>query len=335
MMKILLLLVGLSSVWGNAFRHHGALRLQKFNVTDQNGKPNLLAFMRASFPEKLLKSAEGPMKLLKGKEFGQRSSLRDAYSTRHHDSPHHVSLQYYDLDYGWRHFCSASIIDSCNILTTVTCLVIWSLLSTYEIMNIVAGAFNLGKDEETQQKSYMDDLRIHPSFNWETWDYDFAILRVYNCFKFNDHVKKVGLSSPGNVPSTGEISISGWNVLNGNEADFTKTQGELKNVSAGIISHKECQKYFEKFPIPATAFCAISHNPNNEVVDFGATVLGKDELTGIATFPELTMSYDGNVLSPWLISAVSAARPWIDKVRGSTKEKGSLEENLDFGASIK
>ncbi|CAG7721380.1 unnamed protein product [Allacma fusca] len=224
--------------------------------------------------------------------------------------PHHVSLQYNHKAKGWRHFCSASIIDACAVLTTVSCYNVFTKDSSDWVLRVIAGVNNLSINEPTWQVTTGQYIFQHPQFDKVTLNYDFAVIYLRNCFTFNAAVNSTSMPRSDNLAANQSCITSGWDTFGtSNTIDPTKVQGSMGVSDLIVVLEGDCDNYDHGNNVIAdTMFCTKGNSL--QVRDLGAPLICDEFLTGIMTYPE----YMGNPPTDKQVSIFSKVFPvkdWI------------------------
>lgn len=77
-------------------------------------------------------------------------------------------------------------------------------------LKIVAGEHNLFFSDSTEQKRYIDEFLIHPSYESNTLENDICLLFLKSPLNLNgNYAKKLPLATE-EIPAGAECAISGW-----------------------------------------------------------------------------------------------------------------------------
>ncbi|CAG7722536.1 unnamed protein product [Allacma fusca] len=151
--------------------------------------------------------------------------------------PHQVSLQWFSNG-KWKHFCGGSIIGPDKISTAAHCLENYPEQHEYRV---VAGAHNILKSEESQQIRFFKKVVLHPNYDKETIDYDYAVIYTNMPWKFDKTVSSIELPSKDYEPK-GNCVTSGWGITNNG-----KLADELRHVNLTIVPQESCKSMFLPF----------------------------------------------------------------------------------------
>nr|AAM96942.1 trypsin 3 [Phlebotomus papatasi] len=209
--------------------------------------------------------------------------------------PYQVSLQRYNS-----HSCGGSIISSNYILTAAHCTdqAIVSSLSVRAGSSFYSrGGVVVGVKRVIQ----------HPLFNYNTIDYDFAILELKSPLKFSKNCNFAKLPKQDEqIPDGTMLMVSGW----GNTQNAQESRDQLRAAKVPKYNDKACNDAYKGFGgITDRMICA------------GVLKGGKDACQGDSGGP---LTWDGVVVGvvswgygcakpryPGVYSRVSAVRDWI------------------------
>ena len=83
----------------------------------------------------------------------------------------------------------------------------------------------------------------HPNYDSSTFDYDVAILTLYQPITFSNKIKPISLPKQGSKVSDGEPTlVTGWGFT---EENIGKIEDHLRAVSVPIIDRAKCQKMYQ------------------------------------------------------------------------------------------
>ncbi|KAK1153359.1 trypsin-like [Acipenser oxyrinchus oxyrinchus] len=119
------------------------------------------------------------------------------YECRPNSKPYQASL-----NYGY-HFCGGVLINDRWVLSVAHC---W--YNPYA-MQIVLGEHSLRIVEGTEQVMKTDNIVWHPSYDYQTLDYDIMLIKLFHTVTVNSFVQPISL--PRGCPTAGmDCSVSGW-----------------------------------------------------------------------------------------------------------------------------
>lgn len=153
----------------------------------------------------------------------------------------------------------------------------------------------------------------HPKFNKNTFDYDFAILKLGKNLKFNGKTMAVELPRQNKrINQTTVMLVSGWGFTN---KSSERVSNELLAINVPTVSYERCQKIYKKLRnVTSRMFCAG--------YDEGA----KDTCEGDSGGPLVKDRIQYGIVSwgygcaikgfPGVYSRVASVRNWIRNVTG-------------------
>ncbi|KAM9851841.1 trypsin-like [Aulostomus maculatus] len=119
------------------------------------------------------------------------------YECQPHSRPYMASL-----NYGY-HFCGGVLINRQWVLSVAHC---W--YNPY-YMQIMLGEHDLRVFEGTEQLMKIDNIIWHPSYNYQTLDYDIMLIKLFHPVEVTREVAPISL--PNGCPYGGlACSVSGW-----------------------------------------------------------------------------------------------------------------------------
>nr|XP_046158845.1 trypsin-like [Oncorhynchus gorbuscha] len=135
------------------------------------------------------------------------------------------------LNYGY-HFCGAVLINEQWVLSVAHC---W--YNPYA-MQIMLGEHNLRVFEGTEQLMKTQNIIWHPSYDYQTLDYDMMLIKLFHPVEITDYVKPIPL--PTGCPYAGlPCSVSGWgNIATGEEVNMP---AHLQCLDVPILEDEKCE----------------------------------------------------------------------------------------------
>nr|XP_029535152.1 trypsin-like [Oncorhynchus nerka] len=135
------------------------------------------------------------------------------------------------LNYGY-HFCGAVLINEQWVLSVAHC---W--YNPYA-MQIMLGEHNLRVFEGTEQLMKTQNIIWHPSYDYQTLDYDMMLIKLFHPVEITDYVKPIPL--PTSCPYAGlPCSVSGWgNIATGEEVNMP---AHLQCLDVPILEDEKCE----------------------------------------------------------------------------------------------
>lgn len=146
--------------------------------------------------------------------------------------PYQVSLMLsskeFDMPAVERHLCGGSIVGDEWVITAAHCVA--GILGVQKYYTIGAGSIDLNKVEEYE----LDGAWVHPSFDGETLDYDFAVIKVKNPF-IDPAVDVVDKTDNQHINVGNPATITGWGV-----DESGNVQQILKKAVVKVVSRVDC-----------------------------------------------------------------------------------------------
>ncbi|XP_032683471.1 transmembrane protease serine 9-like [Odontomachus brunneus] len=152
--------------------------------------------------------------------------------------PYQVSIQLgFPPFVPYQHNCGGSILDETTILTAGHCI------SKFGSLKVVAGKYFLMDDEDSNQESLVNRVKVHELYTGDIAQHDIAIIKLATPFVFNDKVSAVQLP-PQNEIETGDAVLSGWGSIS---KDFLPIlPSVLQKVTIPILDNVSCLRKFPK-----------------------------------------------------------------------------------------
>ncbi|XP_023689013.1 trypsin-like [Paramormyrops kingsleyae] len=134
------------------------------------------------------------------------------------------------LNYGY-HFCGAVLINDQWLLSVAHC---W--YNPYA-MQIMLGEHDLRVFEGTEQLMKTDTIIWHPSYDYQTLDYDIMMIKLFHPVTITDSVMPISLPV-GCLYAGAMCSVSGWGDNNSEAAT------SLQCLDLPIVDNKDCQNSY-------------------------------------------------------------------------------------------
>nr|AAD30107.1 trypsinogen-like serine protease [Notothenia coriiceps] len=151
------------------------------------------------------------------------------YECSPHSRPYMASL-----NYGY-HFCGGVLINNQWVLSVAHC---W--YNPY-YMQVILGDHNLRVFEGTEQLMKTDTIIWHPSYDYQTLDFDIMLIKLYHPVEVTEAVAPIPL--PTRCPYGGlSCSVSGWGNTNLGGEVYMPTLLQCLNVP--IVDLQVCENAY-------------------------------------------------------------------------------------------
>lgn len=169
--------------------------------------------------------------------------------------PWQVGLRDYNSGKPW---CGGMLIHPEWVLTAAHCIEGGSL-------NVIAGEHNTRYNEGTEQTRWTSRQIKHPSYDPDTTQWDFALLKLESPMTMTKWVKTVALPAPGKDVAPGTSCwISGWGTLySGGYQPSILQEAKVK-----VLSNQDCVNNYgySSWDITAEMLCAQGEK-NGQITD--------------------------------------------------------------------
>ncbi|XP_070986084.1 uncharacterized protein [Oncorhynchus clarkii lewisi] len=204
------------------------------------------------------------------------------------------------LNYGY-HFCGAVLINEQWVLSVAHC---W--YNPYA-MQIMLGEHNLRVFEGTEQLMKTQNIIWHPSYDYQTLDYDMMLIKLFHPVEITDYVKPIPL--PTDCPFAGlPCSVSGWgNIATGEEVNMP---ARLQCLDVPILEDEKCEMAYPGM-LTRRMVCAGYMDGGRDVCngDSGSGLVCLGEVHGLVSWGQgcAVPGYPGVYVK------VCEFLPWIDE----------------------
>nr|AAB57732.1 pretrypsinogen-like serine protease [Dissostichus mawsoni] len=192
------------------------------------------------------------------------------YECSPHSRPYMASL-----NYGY-HFCGGVLINNQWVLSVAHC---W--YNPYS-MQVILGDHNLRVFEGTEQLMKTNTIIWHPSYDYQTLDFDIMLIKLYHPVEVTEAVAPIPL--PTSCPYGGlSCSVSGWGIAKlGGEA-YMPTLLQCLNVP--IVDQQVCENTYPGL-ISTTMVCAGYMEGGKDACngDSGSPLVCDGEVQGLVSW---------------------------------------------------
>ncbi|KAH0620870.1 hypothetical protein JD844_021727 [Phrynosoma platyrhinos] len=135
--------------------------------------------------------------------------------------------------------CGGTVLTSTWVITAAHCL---KEREKYkDLWRVVAGAHDIGDQEQNSQKRSVKQYLLHPDFNATTTDSDIALVQLMEPFEFNHYVRPVCLPKRDEKIEPSRLCvITGWGI----QYEDGEKSRKLHQLEVPILMSEECQKYY-------------------------------------------------------------------------------------------
>jgi secreted trypsin-like serine protease len=144
------------------------------------------------------------------------------------------------------------------------------------VFQIVAGEWNLFKDDGTEQPRRVVKIILHEKYNQHNVNNDISLLKVDSPLEFNDFVK--GVTLPEQLQEfTGEAQVTGWGTL----TEGGVSPATLQKVTVPVVSDDDCRASYGTLSIIDSMICAGEAGKDSCQGDSGGPMTCGEFLCGI------------------------------------------------------
>ncbi|KOC66381.1 Trypsin-1 [Habropoda laboriosa] len=165
---------------------------------------------------------------------GFEPRITDGVNANRGEFPYQVSIEWGIPPLTkYSHSCGGSILDAKHILTAGHCVM------KVGKSRVVAGKYELNKEESTQQVVNVAKSIVHSGYKGGVAQHDIAILVLAQPLKLNSAVQPIKLPTQGQK-QTGQAVLSGWGSTSKSTVPHLPTV--LQKAVVPILNNAECLK---------------------------------------------------------------------------------------------
>ncbi|XP_078500940.1 granzyme-like protein 1 [Lissotriton helveticus] len=172
-------------------------------------------------------------------------------------------------------------------------------------LEIILGAHNIKKEEESQQRVKILNKFLHPEYNPRTFANDIMLLQLKSKVELNKYVKTIPLPSASRkVKVADNCNVAGWGKTGLNESYPDK----LQEVNLKVVPGKACKNFSKGFD-EESMICAGDRDVAASFKgDSGGPLICRNVLQGIVSHGLSTGR------PPRIFTKISHFIPWIKKI---------------------
>ncbi|XP_046385985.1 uncharacterized protein LOC124155871 [Ischnura elegans] len=153
------------------------------------------------------------------------------------------------------YLCGGTILGQRTVLTAARCL---SNEETNEVFSpkslaVYVGKYNLNRWDEAVKYQQVEEVHLHPDFDWKNIHGDLAVLKLASAIEFSDFVQPVCLGKPAE-PDSEEGVVVGWGFdRHGNVSE------ELTTSRMPLLTMRTCSSRYPKllnYALSDRIYCA-------------------------------------------------------------------------------
>ncbi|XP_051565886.1 granzyme B-like [Myxocyprinus asiaticus] len=241
---------------------------------------------------------------------GMESGITGGKEAKPHSRPYMASLQY-----NRHHTCGGMLIRRDYVLTSAHCLN-RNDFSGRNHLEVVLGAHNINKQEESQQRIQVAKYIRHPMFEQnnknKNYSYDIMLLKLKTKAKLNKFVKIMDLPKKnGKTPANVKCSIAGWGLKNPNEKQATSL---LREVTLKLQENSICEEKWQYHFNSERMICSVSDGKHAFCQgDSGSPLFCNNKPQAIASYTYQDCTFKEY---PEVYVKISFFLPWIKKKIG-------------------
>jgi len=231
-----------------------------------------------------------------------------------HAYPYQISLQYKDFIIGFAyHTCGATIADSTHLVCAAHCIDGRNV----DHFQVVAGAHNINWPESSKQKTHLEAMWKHESYNDAIITNDVSVLKLDKELVMDEFVQPLTLAAAGSDPAADTDCVNtGWGSTS--HSGIPSMPNKLHVVTMPIVDRETCRQNYEGVNgVDEGMVCAGVQEGGISACsgDSGGPLAcpddaGNMELSGIVSWGMIPCGQEGR---PSVFTSVGHFREWIDE----------------------